>query len=118
MTAARTRNVFVACLGLLAVLAMVVPLSTLLPMVKNGELPWLRLFPLLIGMLLLFLDSVALLFRRPEHGWVFALAAIFLLLGMWWLRESSSVWPWFAVIASATGAVYGFRKERGDEAVD
>jgi hypothetical protein len=110
--------VFVACLGLLAVLGMVIPLSTLLPMVKDGELPWLRLFPLLIGMLLLFLDSVALLFRRPEHGWVFAVAAIFLMLGMWWLRESASPWAWLAVLASATGAGHGFRKERGDQAAE
>lgn len=118
MTAARTRNLFVACLGLLAVLGMLVPLSTLLPMVQHGELPWLRLFPTLIGMLLLLLDSVALLIRRPEHGWVFAVAAISLLLGMWWLRESASAWQWFAVIACAIGAGHGFRKERGGEAAD
>ncbi len=118
MTGARSRNVLVACAGTLAFLGMLVPLATLLPMVQHGELPWLRLMPTLAGMLMLGLDSVALLFRRPEHGWVFAVAAIVLLLGMWWLHETSSPWQWFAVIAAAVGAGHGFRKERGGEAAE
>ncbi|ULU25999.1 hypothetical protein [Dyella terrae] len=107
-----------ACIGLLAFLGMLFPLSVLLPMVSSGELSWLRLVPTLAGVLLLLVASTLLLFRRPEHGWTFAITAIALLLGMSWLHAALSFWHWLAIAAAAAGAIIGFRKERGDEAAD
>nr|WP_199043244.1 hypothetical protein [Dyella sp. ASV24] len=118
MTRARTRNVFVACVGLLAFLGMLARLWTLGSMVSLGELSWLQMVPTGIGAVLLLIASTMLLFRKPEHGWTFAVAGIALLLGMSWLHETLSPWHWFAVVAAAVGAVMGFRKERGDEAAD
>jgi hypothetical protein len=114
----RSRNLLVACVGLLACVGMLISLSTLWSMVSMGELALLRIVPTALGALLLLIASIVLLFRKPEHGWMFAIATIALLLGMSWLHEGLSVWHWFAVVAAAAGAVIGFRKERGDEAAD
>lgn len=118
MTATRSRNVLVACIGLLAFLGLLFPLSTLLSMVSTGEVSLLRVVPTVLGALLLLIASLVLLFRKPEHGWTFAVATIALLLGMSWLHATSSPWHWLAIAAAAAGAIIGFRKERGDEAVD
>jgi hypothetical protein len=114
----RSRNVLVACVGVLAFLGMLMSLAGLWSMVSLGELAFLRVLPTALGTLLLLIASILLWLRRPEHGWIFAVAAIALLLGMSWLHEAWSLWHWFAVLAAAAGAFIGFRKERGDEAAD
>ncbi|PXV52887.1 hypothetical protein SAMN04487785_106211 [Dyella jiangningensis] len=118
MSGTRTRNVLVAVIGLLAVVGMLFPLSTLLAMVPTGEVAVLRVVPTVLGTLLLLIASLVLLFRKPEHGWTFAVATIALLVGMAWLHATLSPWHGFAVVAAAAGAVIGFRKERGDEAAE
>jgi hypothetical protein len=119
MTGTRSRNVFVACIGLLAVVGMFFLFPGLLQMVQAGDIAWHKALPTVLGVLLLLIGSVGLLLRHPERGWTYAVAAIALLLGLFWLPWlRQSLWPWLAVLAACAGAIIGFRMGRGDEAVD
>lgn len=115
----RARNVLVACLGLLAFAGMSIEFPALMHAMQSGGVAGAKAVPIMLGALLLLIDSASLLLRRPEHGWLFAIAAIALLLGLFWLPSLRlSPWPWFTVAVASAGAVIGFRKGRGDEAAD
>lgn len=118
VTGTRARNVLVACIGLLAFAGMLFEFSDVLQAVRAG-VAWPKAAPTALGALLLLIGSVGLLLRRPEHGWIYAVAAITLLLGLFWLPSlRQSLWPWLAVVAACAGAIIGFRTGRGDEAAD
>lgn len=118
VTGTRARNVLVACIGLVAFVGMLSAFPDVLQGVRAG-VAWPKAVPLALGALLLSIGSVGLLLRRPEHGWIHAIAAIALLLGLFWLPSlRQSLWPWLAVVAASAGAIIGFRTGRGDEAAD
>lgn len=119
MTATRSRNVLIACVGLLAFLGLLFRFPGLLELVRNGELAWPRAVATVLGALLLLAACIGLLLRVPERGWTFAVAAIALLLGVFWLPTlMSSVWQWAAIAVACVGAIIGFRQGRGDSATD
>jgi hypothetical protein len=118
VTGTRARNVLVACIGLLAFVGMLFEFPDVLQGVRAG-IAWPKAAPTALGALLLLIASVGLLLRRPEHGWIYAVAAITLLLGLFWLPSlRQSLWPWLAVLAASAGAIIGFRTGRGDQAAD
>lgn len=85
----------------------------------HAGVAWPKAVPTALGALLLLIASVSLLLRRPEHGWVYAVAAISLLLGLFWLPSLRQfLWPWLAVLAACAGAIIGFRTGRGGQAAD
>ncbi|KLD65062.1 hypothetical protein Y882_04845 [Dyella japonica DSM 16301] len=107
-----------ACIGLLAFAGMLLVFPDVLQGVRAG-IAWPKAAPMVLGALLLLIASVGLLLRRPEHGWIYAVAAITLLLGLFWLPSlRQSLWPWLAVLAACAGAIIGFRTGRGDRAAD
>lgn len=118
VTGTRARNVLVACIGLLAFIGMLFAFPDVLQGWRSG-VAWPKAAPIALGALLLLIASVSLLLRRPEHGWIYAVAAISLLLGLFWLPSlRQSPWPWLAVLAACAGAIIGFRTGRGDQAAD
>jgi len=119
MKALRTRNLVVACFGIVAFLGLMLCFPVLLQRVQIGEASVLHAAPVVVGALLLLTASICLLMRWAAYGWLFAIAAIELLLGLFWLPWLRlSPWPWLAVLAASAGAIIGFRKGRGDEAAD
>jgi hypothetical protein len=118
VTGTRGRNVLVACVGLVGFAGMLFEFSDVLQAVHAG-VAWPKAVPTALGALLLLIGSAGLLLRRPEHGWIYAIAAITLLLGLFWLPSlRQSLWPWLAVVAACAGAIIGFRTGRGDVAAD
>lgn len=119
MSATQSRDVFVACMGLVALVGMLFGAPVLLHMVQVGEVALLKAVPTVLGALLLLIGSLGLLMRRRVRGWCYAVAAIALLLGLFWLPPLLlSFWPWLAVLVACAGAIIGFRKGRGDEAAN
>ena len=119
MTGTRARNILVAGIGLLALVGMLPEFSGVLQRVQSGLVALYQAVPVALGAVLLLIASVGLLFRRPEQGWSHAVAAIALLLSLFWLPSLRlSLWPWLAVVAASAGAIIGFRKGRGDQAAD
>lgn len=108
-------NAPVACLGLAAYVGMLLRFPVLVQMVQNGELALLKAVPTVIGALLLLVACLRLLLRRPARGWMFAVAAVALLAGLFWLPALVfSFWLWLAVAAALVGAVTGYRAGRAE----
>lgn len=117
MAGTRSWNAPVACVGLVAFVGMLFRFPVLLHMLENGEIAVLKALPTIMGALLLLVASLGLLLRRPARGAIFAIAAVALVVGLWWLPTLVfSVWLWLAVVAALAGAFIGFHGRRGTPA--
>ena len=106
-------NAPVACAGLAAYVGMLFRFPLLVQMVQAGEIAMLGAVPTVLGALLLLVACFGMLLKRPARGWLFALAAIALLIGLIWLPTLVfSFWLWLAVVVAVTGAAIGFRSRR------
>ena len=104
----------VACIGLAAYVGMLFRFPVLVRLVQAGEVSVAQSAPTVIGALCLLVASLGLLLRRPARGWLFAVAAVLLLLGLAWLPTLVfSFWLWLGVLAAVAGAAIGFLGGRG-----
>ena len=102
-------NAPVACAGLAAFVGMLFRFPVLVHMLENGEIALVKAVPIVVGALLLLMGCLGLLLRRPSRGALFAVAAIALLVALWWLPGMMfSVWLWLGVAAAVGGAAIGF----------
>ena len=114
MAGIRSLNAPVACAGLAAYVGMLFRFPVLAHMVQNGEISLLQAAPTVIGALLLLVACLGLLLRRPARGWLFAIAAVALLIGPLWLPNMVfTFWLWIAVAMALVGALIRFRAGRG-----
>ena len=106
-------NAPVACAGLAAYVGMLFRFPLLVQMVQAGEIALVSALPTVLGALLLLVACFGLLLRRPARGWLFAIAAATLLVGLIWLPSLVfSFWLWLAVAVALAGTVIGFRTRR------
>jgi hypothetical protein len=85
----------------------------LVQMVQAGQIPLISALPTVFGAVLLLIACFGLLLRRPVRGWLFAVAAAALLVGLIWLPTLVfSFWLWLAVVVALAGALIGFRTRR------
>ncbi|MFC4525743.1 hypothetical protein ISN76_00685 [Dyella halodurans] len=119
MAATSSWNAPVACAGLAAYVGMLFRFPLLVQMVQAGEIALLSAVPTVLGALLLLVACFGLLLRRPIRGWLFAIAAVALLVGLIWLPSLVfSFWLWLAVVVAVAGTVIGFRSRRRAGAED
>lgn len=101
-------NAPVACVGLAAFVGMLFRFPVLLHMLERGEIALLKAVPIVVGALLLLIGCLGLLLRRPSRGVLFIVAAVALLVALWWLPDMMfSVWLWLGVLAVIGGAAIG-----------
>jgi hypothetical protein len=108
----------VACVGLAAYVGMLFRFPLLVGMVQAGEISVVQAAPTVLGAVMLLVASLGLLLRRPARGWMFAFAALGLLLGLIWLPTLVfSFWLWVAVLASIAGALVAWLGSRAQPPV-